>query len=63
MNDLPDAYGYTLGYMVLRLCERLAWLSPGTFAALGAEDQALLLAFESIRQREEARDLAAGMGG
>lgn len=61
-RELPEAYSYTMGYMVLRLCERLTWLNPGAVAAMSAEDQATLLAYESIRQREEARDLAAGLG-
>lgn len=53
-DPLPENYGQTRLYMLLRAAERFG-LDPRALAALSAEDERLLLQFERARQQEETR--------
>lgn len=61
--ELPERYGVTIPFMVLRASERMAWLTPERFSAMSAVDQAMVLEFERIREEEEARFAASLSGG
>lgn len=59
---LPDAYARTGLYMQLAVCERFK-LDPRGLDAMAPGERAVLLAYERVRQAEEARGRAALMGG
>ena len=55
---LPDNYGMTLGYLVLRICERFK-MHPSMWDQMDPGLQQLLLQHEKIRQMEEVAAMEA----
>lgn len=62
IEQLPKSYGVTILYRVLRVAERFGrgeFTSPiDWWDAMKESEQAVLLAYETIRQQEEARESA-----
>ena len=53
-GNLPGRYGVSVLYMVLRCCERLAFLDPVTLCGLPEPAFETVMAYERLRWAEEA---------
>ena len=58
---LPESYGVTRRYQVLRVCERMGW-DIETVERMSPARVAEVVAYCGIREREEASQRAAELG-